>query len=65
MAHTAFCTLALLPTMLLPAQRAAHRAALEKGLLPLLAAAACFALNIGLNNASLLSLPLSLNQVIR
>jgi drug/metabolite transporter (DMT)-like permease len=65
MAHMLFMALALLPLMLTRRFRELHAPALKKQWLSLLMVATFFALNIGLNNASLLSLSLSLNQVIR
>jgi hypothetical protein len=65
MATLAFSFLALLPVMMLPAFRHLHRPTLARSWAGLLAVGACFAVNIGLNNASLLTISLSLNQVIR
>jgi hypothetical protein len=61
----AFSFAALLPVMLLPSFRPLHRPTLERSWTGLLAVGACFALNIGLNNMSLVTISLSLNQVIR
>lgn len=61
----AFCAAALLPVMLLPSYRAQHRPTIERSWGPLLGLGVLFAANVGANNASLLTLSLSLNQMIR
>jgi hypothetical protein len=63
--HAAFCFAALLPVMLLPAFRQLHKQTLERSWTGLLAVGGFFAINIGVNNASLLLVSLSLNQLIR
>ena len=61
----AFCFAALLPLMLMPSYRQQHRPTLERSWPGLLAIGVVFAVNIGVNNASLLTISLSLNQFIR
>ncbi|KIZ02867.1 hypothetical protein MNEG_5093 [Monoraphidium neglectum] len=51
--------------MLLPAFRQLHKQTLERSWTGLLAVGGFFAINIGVNNASLLLVSLSLNQLIR
>uniref|UniRef100_A0A061RPI7 Drug metabolite transporter superfamily n=1 Tax=Tetraselmis sp. GSL018 TaxID=582737 RepID=A0A061RPI7_9CHLO len=63
--HLAFCFLALLPFMLLRRFRDLHTTTIRKQWLGLLVIGICFALNLGLNNTSLVTISLSLNQVIR
>ena len=60
-----FSFLALLPIMLSPSFRLLHRPTLERSWSGFLVVGACFATNLGLNNLSLASISLSLNQVIR
>jgi hypothetical protein len=56
---------ALLPAMLTKGFRDMHPNTLRKQWLALVVVGTLFALNVGLNNASLLWISLSLNQVIR
>ncbi|KAG2499852.1 hypothetical protein HYH03_002143 [Edaphochlamys debaryana] len=64
-AHQAFSFLALAPFMLTKHNRELHLPTITKQWPGLLFVSVCFAINIGLNNISLLSISLSLNQVIR
>jgi len=61
----AFSFLALAPIMMLPAFRGLHMATLQKQWKGMLFIGAFLALNIALNNISLVEISLSLNQVIR
>jgi hypothetical protein len=63
--HMLFSTIVLLPFMLRQPYRDQHRETLKKHWVGLLAIGFLMALNISLSNASLVSLTLSLNQVIR
>lgn len=63
--HMAFSFLALLPMMLAPARRAVHAESLGKQWRGLVAVGMFMALNVSLNNTSLVWLALSVNQVIR
>eukprot|EP00884_Botryococcus_braunii_P009675 jgi/Botrbrau1/18709/Bobra.0386s0035.1 len=63
--HMVFSTVVLLPFMLQQPYRDQHRETLRKHWGGLLAIGFLMALNISLSNASLVSLSLSLNQVIR
>lgn len=63
--HMAFSFLALAPIMMLPAFRGLHMATLQKQWKGMLFIGAFLALNIALNNISLVEISLSLNQVIR
>eukprot|EP00192_Tetraselmis_astigmatica_P025118 CAMPEP_0117698506 /NCGR_PEP_ID=MMETSP0804-20121206/29794_1 /TAXON_ID=1074897 /ORGANISM="Tetraselmis astigmatica, Strain CCMP880" /LENGTH=326 /DNA_ID=CAMNT_0005512819 /DNA_START=352 /DNA_END=1329 /DNA_ORIENTATION=- len=65
MVHLLFCFTVLTPMMFLQRFRSLHRPTLQKQWLGLLVIGVCFALNIGLNNTSLVTISLSLNQVIR
>ncbi len=65
MAHMAFSFIVLLPVMATKGFRELHRPSLERQWLGLMSVGAFFAVNIGFNNVSLLSISLSLNQVIR
>lgn len=65
MSHMAFCFLALLPVMLAGAYRPLHLPSINKQWLGLLGVGLFFGANMGLNNASMLTISLSLNQVIR
>ncbi|PNH12388.1 putative sugar phosphate/phosphate translocator [Tetrabaena socialis] len=64
-AHMAFSFVALAPFMLTKHNRELHSPTLSKQWPGLLFVGICFAVNVGLNNVSLLSISLSLNQVIR
>lgn len=61
----AFSFCALGPVMLFKSYRELHGPTLQKQWTGLLAIGCFFAVNVGFNNVSLLSIPLSLNQVIR
>lgn len=63
--HMLFSTIVLLPFMIQQPYRDQHRETLRKHWGGLLAIGFLMALNISLSNASLVSLSLSLNQVIR
>ncbi len=63
--HMAFCFLLLLPIMLLEPYRSRHVVTIKKQWKELLLLGVCMAANISLNNLSLVSLSLSLNQVLR
>jgi hypothetical protein len=63
--HMAFSFFTLAPIMLLKSFREQHTATLQKQWLGLLGVGIFFAVNIGFNNVSLVSISLSLNQVIR
>ena len=63
--HMAFSFLALLPMMLAPSKRDLHVDTLQKQWRGLAAVGVFMALNISLNNTSLVWLALSVNQVIR
>lgn len=63
--HMAFSFLALLPMMLAPAKRAVLAESLGKQWRGLVAVGMFMALNVSLNNTSLVWLALSVNQVIR
>mmetsp|Transcript_32881 Transcript_32881/g.83458 ORF Transcript_32881/g.83458 Transcript_32881/m.83458 type:complete len:373 (+) Transcript_32881:143-1261(+) len=66
MCHQAFSALALAPMMLLRSSyREQHSATITKQWPGLLAISAFFAFNLGANNISLITISLSLNQVIR
>lgn len=65
LAHMAFSFLALGPVMLTGSYRELHRPTLEKQWVGVLAIGAFFTVNVGFNNISLVTIPLSLNQVIR
>ncbi|GFR41028.1 hypothetical protein Agub_g1460 [Astrephomene gubernaculifera] len=64
-AHMAFSFLALAPFMCNKHNRELHYPSVSKQWPGLLFISVCFAVNMGLNNMSLLSISLSLNQVIR
>lgn len=64
-AHMAFSFVALSPFMLTKSAREQHHQTISKQWPGLLFISLCFAVNVGLNNVSLLSISLSLNQVIR
>ena len=61
----AFSFMALAPIMMLPAFRALHKPTLQKQWKGMIFIGAFLALNIALNNISLVEISLSLNQVIR
>ena len=63
--HMAFSFVALAPIMMLPSFRGLHKATLQKQWKGMLFIGAFLALNIALNNISLVEISLSLNQVIR
>ena len=63
--HMAFSFVTLAPIMMLPCFRGLHRATLQKQWKGMLFIGAFLALNIALNNISLVEISLSLNQVIR
>jgi hypothetical protein len=63
--HMAFSFFALAPIMLVKSFRDQHAATLQKQWLGLIGVGVFFAVNIGFNNVSLVSISLSLNQVIR
>ena len=63
--HMAFSFMALAPIMMLPAFRALHKPTLQKQWKGMMFIGAFLALNIALNNISLVEISLSLNQVIR
>jgi len=63
--HMMFSFLALLPMMLAPSRRGVHAETLRKQWRGLAAVGVFMALNINLNNTSLVWLALSVNQVIR
>ena len=63
--HMLFSFLALAPFMLMSPYRELHVATLQKSWPGILAIGCFFAINIGFNNISMLSITLSLNQVIR
>ena len=65
MCHMGFSFLALAPIMLFKAFRDQHAATLQKQWLGLIGVGVFFAINIGFNNVSLVTISLSLNQVIR
>lgn len=65
MAHQAFTLMALTPFMLTRGHLGEHSAVVQKQWPGLLGIAAFFSFNLGCNNISLLSISLSLNQVIR
>lgn len=65
MCHMAFSFVTLGPFMLLKSFRDQHGTTLQKQWLGLIGVGVFFAINIGFNNVSLLSITLSLNQVIR
>lgn len=65
MAQQGFAFLALSPIMLTQQYREAHAASLGKQWPGLLALASAFAVNTASNTASLVTIPLSLNQIIR
>ncbi|PNW85405.1 hypothetical protein CHLRE_03g184850v5 [Chlamydomonas reinhardtii] len=64
-AHMAFSFFALSPFMLTKSMREQHHSTLSKQWPGLLFISICFAINVGLNNVSLTTISLSLNQVIR
>jgi hypothetical protein len=64
-AHMVFSLVVLLPVMMLGPFRALHMATLAKQWKGLLCIGVFMAMNIGLNNLSLVDISLSLNQVIR
>ncbi|EFJ52147.1 hypothetical protein VOLCADRAFT_116181 [Volvox carteri f. nagariensis] len=64
-AHMAFSFVVLAPVMLSKHNRELHYPTISKQWPGLLFISMCFAINVGLNNVSLLSISLSLNQVIR
>lgn len=63
--HMAFSFVTLAPIMMLPSFRGLHKATLQKQWKGMLFIGAFLALNIALNNISLVEISLSLNQVIR
>ena len=63
--HMAFSFAMLAPIMMLPSFRILHWATLQKQWKGMLFIGAFLALNIALNNISLVEISLSLNQVIR
>lgn len=65
LAHMAFSFFALAPIMMMKSFRDLHAPTLQKQLFGVMTISTLFAMNVGLNNASLVSIPLSLNQVIR
>eukprot|EP00199_Chlamydomonas_sp_CCMP681_P006797 CAMPEP_0119117696 /NCGR_PEP_ID=MMETSP1180-20130426/52983_1 /TAXON_ID=3052 ORGANISM="Chlamydomonas cf sp, Strain CCMP681" /NCGR_SAMPLE_ID=MMETSP1180 /ASSEMBLY_ACC=CAM_ASM_000741 /LENGTH=294 /DNA_ID=CAMNT_0007106981 /DNA_START=115 /DNA_END=996 /DNA_ORIENTATION=- len=65
MMHQIFSAVVLAPIMPVLADKEQHRATLQKSWPGLLAMAAFFSFNLGCNNLSLLTISLSLNQVIR
>lgn len=60
-----FTFLALAPLMCMKAHRDQHASTLKKQWLGLIGVGTFFAINVGMNNYSLLTISLSLNQVIR
>lgn len=65
LSHLTFSFAVLLPIMFHPRFRSQHRPTLQQQWSGLLVIGVCFALNLGLNNSSLVTISLSLNQVIR
>lgn len=63
--HMAFCFLALLCPMLREPYRSKHKATVKKQWIGLLTIGVTMATNVALNNLSLVTISLSLNQVIR
>lgn len=63
--HMIFSFVALAPVMLFPQFKSQHLPTLRKQWLGIVCIGVFFAINIGFNNVSLLSISLSLNQVIR
>ena len=63
--HMTFSFVMLAPIMMLPSFRGLHKATLQKQWKGMLFIGAFLALNIALNNISLVEISLSLNQVIR
>lgn len=63
--HMAFSFVALAPIMMMSPYRELHMVTLTKNWTGFLAIGVFFAVNIGFNNISMLSITLSLNQVIR
>ena len=64
-AHMLFSFIVLAPFMMMQPFRSLHKATLEKQWKGLICIGAFMALNIALNNLSLVEITLSLNQVIR
>ncbi|MEW5301979.1 MAG: hypothetical protein WDW38_008612 [Sanguina aurantia] len=64
-AHMTFTFLALAPLMCMKTHRDQHASTLKKQWLGLIGVGTFFAINVGMNNYSLLTISLSLNQVIR
>ena len=65
MAHMVFSVTVLAPFMCMKTYREVHVATLNKQWLGLIGVGIFFAVNVGFNNVSLLTISLSLNQVIR
>jgi hypothetical protein len=63
--HQLFCFVGLAPMMLLAKYRSKHKASISQQWLGLIFISTFFALSLSLNNYSLITIPLSLNQVIR